>query len=208
MQWYFEPVLVLCVLCAHGAEVNGGFILLGKRFFQSVFAVLLLGAVIGVPQAAALAAPLVDNTKPYFKGYAHKCIEVPGNSTVNNTVMDIYTCIETAANERWDLSSHDTGYWFQNQNSHKCMTVQNASTANNALILQYTCANQGNEEWGVGTWGTIGGFTYYQIVNVNSGKCLTVQNNGTANGSKLLQYTCNKGYNQAWIALDAQEATA
>jgi hypothetical protein len=194
--------------------MNGGFILLRKRLFQSAVAVLLLGAIVGVPQGAALASqgrgqvasPLVDTSKTYFKGYAHKCIDNPGPSTADNTILDIYTCIETASNERWDLSSHGTAYWFKNQYSHKCMTVKGASKADGAFVLQYTCLENTNAEWGVGTWGTIGGFTYYQIVNVNSGKCLTVENNGTANNSKLVQYTCNKGYNQAWIALDADEA--
>jgi arabinoxylan arabinofuranohydrolase len=40
--------------------------------------------------------------------------------------------------------------------------------------------------------------TYYRIINRNSGKCLDVYNNSTADGANVDQWTSNGGQNQQW----------
>lgn len=76
----------------------------------------------------------------------------------------------------------------------------NASTANNAPVIQYTCTTGANGEWSVdwrGDYRTSAGCVgEYHVINRNSGKCLTVTNAGTTNGSTLLQFACNTGENQ------------
>jgi hypothetical protein len=40
---------------------------------------------------------------------------------------------------------------------------------------------------------------FLKLLNVNSGKSLDVQNNSTANGAAILQYTDISGNNQHWL---------
>jgi glucosylceramidase len=50
-----------------------------------------------------------------------------------------------------------------------------------------------------GTSGGISSGTWYQVANVNSGKCVDAANGGTANGTAIQQWTCASGNtNQQW----------
>ncbi|WP_223167811.1 RICIN domain-containing protein [Nonomuraea sp. SYSU D8015] len=49
-----------------------------------------------------------------------------------------------------------------------------------------------NQRWEVRDLGT----GYYQIVAGHSGKCLDVPSSSTADGTRLIQYTCTSGQNQ------------
>ncbi len=47
--------------------------------------------------------------------------------------------------------------------------------------------------------GGINPATWYQVVNVNSGKCVDATNGGTANGTPVQQWACSAGNtNQEW----------
>lgn len=76
-------------------------------------------------------------------------------------------------------------FHLRNVRSGKCLTVQNASQANGALTLQFTCANDAtpphNDDWYLEDLNP--NDPYYHIVNRHSGKCLTIQNAGTANNA-------------------------
>ena len=39
----------------------------------------------------------------------------------------------------------------------------------------------------------------FELVNVNSGKCLDVQGGGNANNTNIIQFDCNGGINQRWF---------
>lgn len=49
--------------------------------------------------------------------------------------------------------------------------------------------------------------TAYTLVNRNSGKCLDVEGGATANGTNILQWTCNGGANQKWRIEDQGDDT-
>jgi hypothetical protein len=120
------------------------------------------------------------------------------------------------------MSRADNDYWTFNAVSRKCLTVQNASSSNNAAVLQYTCNGGTNERWryeefqfGTDSSGNriaegtvIGGVlylatSYFKIVNVNSGLCLTVKDTGTDNGDTLLQYDCASAGSNEWLQFAA-----
>ncbi|MFJ9708953.1 RICIN domain-containing protein [Streptomyces sp. NPDC101234] len=50
--------------------------------------------------------------------------------------------------------------------------------------------------------------TAYTLVNRNSGKCLDVAGGGTADGTNVLQWTCNGGGNQKWLVEDQGNDTS
>ena len=39
----------------------------------------------------------------------------------------------------------------------------------------------------------------FELVNVNSGKCLDVQGGGNTNNTNIIQFDCNGGTNQRWF---------
>ncbi|WP_189145933.1 family 43 glycosylhydrolase [Streptomyces lacrimifluminis] len=50
--------------------------------------------------------------------------------------------------------------------------------------------------------------TAYTLVNRNSGKCLDVEGGNTADGTNILQWTCNGGTNQKWRIEDQANDTS
>ena len=56
--------------------------------------------------------------------------------------------------------------------------------------MLWTCNGGANQQWTVNANGT--------IVGVQSGLCLDVVGNRTANGTLVDIYTCNGGRNQQW----------
>ena len=153
-----------------------------------------------------------------------KCIDVPHGNAVNNVQVQTYQC-NGGANQRWSQWDNtkleivdpkdpkhqkiilSEAFWFQNANN-ECLTVQNNGTANSNPVILYNCAS--NQPYNFNAqWATVpvpdkqdwweSGKDYYWIVNVNSGKCLTVQNPAGHNGAGwLIQYDCNEGSNEIW----------
>ncbi|MEV6285629.1 ricin-type beta-trefoil lectin domain protein [Kribbella sp. NPDC051770] len=70
----------------------------------------------------------------------------------------------------------------------KCLDVTNGSTANGNQPQLWTCSSGPNQQWTVGTDGTIRAL----------GKCLDVTGNGTANGTAVQLWDCFGGPNQRW----------
>jgi hypothetical protein len=167
-----------------------------KRLCQVVVVVLLLSGAVALSQSPAFAESV--GPLEIYGLASNKCIDDPENSMSNNQVMDIYTCLETTNEQFYIEGVPDNHVWIVNVKSGKCLTVQNALMTNNAPIIQYTCTYGGNEEWDrswvyVQKYGLV-----FTIVNAKSGRCITIQNLGTTNNSKLLQFDCNQGENQLW----------
>jgi type 1 glutamine amidotransferase len=68
----------------------------------------------------------------------------------------------------------------------KCVDVSGMSSVDGTKIQLWTCNGQSNQQWTVGSDGTIRSL----------GKCMTV--NGTANGSPAQLWSCNGGGGQRW----------
>ncbi len=74
------------------------------------------------------------------------------------------------------------------------LDVQGGSNAPNAPVIQYTWNGGHNQQWYV--LPTDSG--YAELVNRNSGQCLSVVNNSTSPGAGLVQYPCYGSPNQQW----------
>jgi len=96
-------------------------------------------------------------------------------------------------------SSHGQGiFYLKAKHSRRCITVHGASTGNGATIDQYSCVGQANQRWRVLVIAVVSNklsYTAYLIAE-NSGKCMDVQGGSTANGAKVIQWSCNSRKNQ------------
>jgi hypothetical protein len=89
-------------------------------------------------------------------------------------------------------------YQFKNDYSHLCMDVAYGATVDGGRIQQWDCYGGTPEKWRLDVTSTINGVNYYEVVNMNSGKCLDVPNGSTDRGVELQQWTCWSGDMQQW----------
>jgi hypothetical protein len=174
--------------------------MLRKRLFQTGLAVVVLAAMVVLPQTPAFAAIY----GPYYLGdwSSSRCIADP-NATSDNVQMIIWNCSGNGEQRWWndDSPGGTNRYWIKNQTSGKCLTVQNASLSDGAPIIQYPCNLGTNEIWQYNRYDnvtyvvTLNGAIHqayrYKIQNVKSSLCIGVENMSTANGAKLVQSGCN-----------------
>jgi alpha-galactosidase len=92
-------------------------------------------------------------------------------------------------------------YTLTARHSGKLLDVSNLSTADGADVVQWTANGQNNQRWDFRDLGD----GYYNVVNVNSGKCLDVYGGtgATGDGVRMTQWTCHTGTNQQWRIQDA-----
>jgi alpha-galactosidase len=111
-----------------------------------------------------------------------RCLDIPQSSTTNGTHPVIWDC-NGGANQRWAA----TGGTLQSLG--KCLDApQNAAAG--ALVQTWDCNGGANQQWTLQTNGT--------IVGNQSGLCLDVDHNLTANGTAVLLWTCTAAANQIW----------
>ncbi|WP_179082404.1 RICIN domain-containing protein [Streptomyces rectiverticillatus] len=80
-----------------------------------------------------------------------------------------------------------------------CLEIENSSKSNGALAQQWSCKGQPGAEWKFVEVSGSGDDTLYQLVNVNSGKCLEIADSRTDYGAPIQQWTCVKGLaTQQW----------
>jgi alpha-galactosidase len=112
-----------------------------------------------------------------------RCLDVPAGATANGTQPIIWDC-NGGANQRWSL----TGQTIQALG--KCLDAPiNAAAGAKAQI--WDCNGGANQQWTINSDGTVRG--------VQSGLCLDVDHNLTANGTTVLLWTCTAATNQRWI---------
>lgn len=99
-------------------------------------------------------------------------------------------------------------YQFKNDFSHLCMDVAYGATWDGARIQQWDCYGGAPEKWRLDYVSTVGGYTYYAFVNVNSGKCLDVPGGSTAWGVELQQWSCWGGDMQQWALISVGDSVA
>jgi lysophospholipase L1-like esterase len=111
-----------------------------------------------------------------------RCLDVPGSSTTNGVQPIIWDC-SGAANQRWTLNGQAL------QSLGKCLDSPTGATAG-AKAQLWDCHGGANQRWNLNTNGTIS--------NAQSGLCLDVAGNATANGTAVHLWTCTAAANQRW----------
>ncbi|MDG4808885.1 ricin-type beta-trefoil lectin domain protein [Micromonospora sp. WMMD1120] len=111
-----------------------------------------------------------------------RCLDVPQSNTANGTQPVIWDC-NGAANQNWTANGQAL------QSLGKCLDAPTNATAGSKVQL-WDCNGGANQRWTSNTNGTIS--------NVQTGLCLDVNNNATANGTTVILWTCTGAANQRW----------
>lgn len=118
-----------------------------------------------------------------FRGYAGKCIDVPGGISADGAQLQLWDCNGTAA-QRFTSGPGGTEMVLD-----KCLDVAWASRDNGAKV-QIAWCNGGPAQ----VWTRDGG----GLRNPNSGKCVDVKDWNSADGAPLQMWDCSGNANQAW----------
>ncbi|MCL2585499.1 MAG: ricin-type beta-trefoil lectin domain protein [Streptosporangiales bacterium] len=114
------------------------------------------------------------------------CLADPGNSSTNNTQLDIEACNTAATGQQWTLPAGQIL-----SAGGKCLDDYQASAANNTIIDNHACNGTGAQNWTLEPGGTI------QV----QGTCLDMKGQSKLDGGLAELYTCNGGANQEWQPL-------
>jgi hypothetical protein len=91
-------------------------------------------------------------------------------------------------------------YTLTARHSGKLADVFNAATTDGANVVQWAANGQANQRW---QFRDVGGGDF-EVVSVNSGRCLDVfgGSGATGDGVRVVQWACNSGTNQRWRIQD------
>ena len=129
--------------------------------------------------------PAGGGTGPIVGQESGRCLDVPGASTTNGTIVNLWDC-NGNANQTWTATAAQQLTVYGN----KCLDASGAGTADGTPVLIWDCTGGSNQQWTLNLDGT--------LVGVGSGKCLDATAHGTDNGTPLELWTCNGGANQQW----------
>jgi lysophospholipase L1-like esterase len=111
-----------------------------------------------------------------------RCLDVPNSNAANGTQPVIWDC-NGGANQQWTISGQSI------QALGKCLDAP-LNAAAGAKVQLWDCNGGTNQQWTLNTDGTVRG--------AQSGLCLDVDHNLTANGTVVLLWTCSSAANQRW----------
>jgi len=111
-----------------------------------------------------------------------RCLDDPMSATSNGVQPIIWDC-SGQANQRWTISGNTIRVFG------KCLDAPLGAVAGDDVVL-FDCNGGGNQQWTLRFDGSIQG--------VDSGLCLDVTGNATANGTLVGLWTCTGGANQRW----------
>ncbi|MEU8238489.1 ricin-type beta-trefoil lectin domain protein [Actinoplanes missouriensis] len=113
-----------------------------------------------------------------------RCLDVPNGSTANGTQPIIWDC-SGGANQRWTYDGQTL------RAVGKCLDSPTGATAG-AKAQLWDCSGAANQRWTF-----VSGST---VRNAQSGLCLDVTGNATANGTAVGLWTCTNSSNQRWTS--------
>ncbi|MCG5437266.1 glycoside hydrolase family 27 protein [Micromonospora foliorum] len=140
------------------------------------------GTVVYRVSGGGTTTPPPTTSSAYASAASGRCLDVPNSNTTNGTQPVIWDC-NGAANQRWTSSGQTL------QALGKCLDAP-LNAAAGAKVQIWDCNGGANQQWAVNANGTIS--------STQSGLCLDVNNNGTANGTTVILWTCTGAANQRW----------
>ncbi|CCK26942.1 glycosyl hydrolase family 31 [Streptomyces davaonensis JCM 4913] len=172
--WFFDPA-------TRGGTLH---IKTGTKSTSAAFTVVASGATLPNGTAPTGDAPGTGTPTGTVKGVGSgRCVDIPGANTTTGTQLVIWDC-HGGPNQTWQLSSDGTVRALG-----VCMTA--ATLTDLAPVTLSPCTAAPTQQW---TYEA----TAQRLRNPASGKCLDVNAGASANGSKLILYTCHTGTNQQW----------
>ncbi|MFI5913094.1 family 43 glycosylhydrolase [Dactylosporangium sp. NPDC051541] len=164
---------------------------------------VLLAAVM-IPIAALQAAPAsaapVTFTSTVVLQSGGNCAEVPGgastaalqlqNAACNSSTRQSYTFTP--------VSGTTDQYTIGTLTAGSCVDISGQSTADNGLVIQYPCNSQNNQRFRLQAVAISGVTNTFNLVGVQSGKCVTPAADSTAVNAKLVQLPCTSATTRVW----------
>jgi len=111
-----------------------------------------------------------------------RCLDLPQSNTTNRTQPIIWDC-NGGTNQQWAVSGQTLRVLG------KCLDAPTNATAGTKVQI-WDCNGATNQQWVFNANGTVSG--------VQSGLCLDVNGNATANGTVVILWTCTGAANQRW----------
>jgi YD repeat-containing protein len=133
---------------------------------------------------APVGTPGVDGA---ISGQGGRCLDVTTSGTANGTLVQLYLCNGTGA-QQWDWNSADQT--FKSQVSGKCLDLAGQGTTNGTQAVIWDCGSGWSQKWLPQPNGS--------LKNKLSGRCLDLDAWGTANGTKVQLSDCNGSWDQVW----------
>jgi alpha-galactosidase len=121
-------------------------------------------------------------TSTFISAASGRCMDVPQSSTTNGTQPVIWDC-NGGANQTWTVNGAAV------QVLGKCLDGP-LNAPRGTKVQLWDCNSGTNQQWNFNANGTIS--------NRQSGLCLDVNNNATANGTTVILWTCTGAANQRW----------
>ncbi|WP_346429543.1 RICIN domain-containing protein [Streptomyces sp. WAC 06738] len=124
--------------------------------------------------------PSTESSTTIVNPSSGRCLDIPAHNMSDGTKPAIWDC-NGGDNQRWQLT--DAGELRATVNGvTKCLDAEGRGTADGTAILIWTCNGGDNQKWAFNGTG--------QIVGRQSGKCLQVQDEATANGATMKLSAC------------------
>ncbi|MEV4150085.1 RICIN domain-containing protein [Amycolatopsis sp. NPDC049691] len=143
---------------------------------------------VGSTTTGAQAAVTPDGWYTVTAANSGKCVDARAAGTANGTVVQQYSCNQTAS-QQWQFQSTGDGYFRVNARTNPAAAwdVTDVSTADGGLVQLWTYGGGANQQWQAVDEGN----GRYHFVSRNSGKCLDVPGASAADSVQLQQYACN-----------------
>ncbi|KQQ00537.1 MULTISPECIES: PQQ-dependent sugar dehydrogenase [unclassified Rathayibacter] len=135
------------------------------------------------PTEASAAAPV---GAPLVNAASKRCLDVPGSSTTNRTVVVIFDC-NKGANQNWTSAASGE---ISVYGGTKCLEVRGRATTAGTAVQISDCVGGDWQKWRFESDGSIRG--------VVSGLCMNVKDQKTVNRTPVVISACSGGASQKW----------
>jgi hypothetical protein len=127
------------------------------------------------------------------------CMDDPNSQTATGVQLIQWSC-NGGTNQNWTFTpvSGTSATYTVTSFAGLCVDVSGKSTADNAKIIQWTCNGQTNQEWTLQPVAVNGAANTFNLVSVNSGKCVAPSADSTANDTVLVQLPCTSATTRVW----------
>ncbi|MGW3966966.1 RICIN domain-containing protein [Amycolatopsis sp. NPDC005003] len=130
--------------------------------------------------------------------YTGRCLAVQGANNVNGSPAFQYDCIDSAADQHWNIERISTGRSrIRNAYTGRCLAIQGSNNVNGSPAFQYDCAGYEDQNWNI--FDEDSGGRYVKIQNWYTQRCLIVRGADNFNGSRAFQFDCLNFEDQKWV---------
>jgi hypothetical protein len=163
-----------------------------------VAALVTLGLTSATTRATAQAATTFSSTVINHAGGT--CMDVPHSSPTSARQLIQWPC-NSGSSQALTFApvTGATGtYTIATPNSRSCVDIDGASRADNAAVIQRACRTGTSQQFRLQPITVAGTTSTFNLVSVNSGKCIAPAGDAAASNTKLVQLPCTAATSRSW----------